>query len=487
MKGSASISITRRLVITVLILELLSAVALIAAITVHEWSVQLEIFDASLVATAESLLGAVQDTEDEGDNVMLDMRGVRVAKDAVFRVEDERGKILGSAGEPPSLETAASAAPLFRNTAVSGRDYRFLVLNGTRIVDPGKANGGVRHSITIVYGTPLRHVWHEVREAVRFFAIATAFLLGITAVVMAWLVRKGLSPVHELAREAERISPGDWQFHAPVSAKETAELRPLAAALEAALARLRRSFEQQKRFTSDAAHELKTDVAIVKSSLQLLSMRKRTLDEYSQGLALSLEDITRLESTVEKMLTLARLEQPVESCNSSTASKSCSLRDVIADAVHQSEPFAQLKSIEVAVEINANTDVRLPIDSRDALLLCSNILLNALQHSPDGATVRIAVTADEGIARLTVRDQGEGISDDDRDHVFEPFYRGDPSRSRKSGGTGLGLSICKAICERAGGSIEIASHVGGGALVTATLPAKTTLSDPTLSASLKAE
>ncbi len=482
MKGSASI--TRRLVVTVLILELLSAVALIGAITVHEWSVQLEIFDGSLVANAESLLGAVQDTEDEGDNVMLDMRGVRVGRDAVFRVEDEHGKVLGSAGEPPSLETTASAAPLFRNTKVRGVDYRFLVLNGTRIVDPGKANGGVRHRITIVYGTPLRHVWHEVQEAVRFFAIATAFLLGITAVVMAWLVRKGLSPVHELAREAERIGPGDWQFHAPMSAKQTAELRPLAAALEAALARLQRSFEQQKRFTSDAAHELKTDVAIVKSSLQLLSMRKRTLEEYGQGLALSLEDITRLESTVVKMLTLARLEQPAERYNASAASQSCSLRDVIEDAVHQSKPFAQLKSIEVAVEISA--DVRLTLDSRDALLLCSNILLNALQHGPDGSTVRVAVTTDEGIASLTVSDRGEGLSDEDRDHVFEPFYRGDPSRSRKSGGTGLGLSICKAICERAGGSIEIANDAAGGALVTVTLPAKVEASS-TLSASLKAE
>ncbi|MGC2326512.1 MAG: hypothetical protein WA604_07355, partial [Candidatus Sulfotelmatobacter sp.] len=92
-----SVSITRRLVVTVLVLELVSAVALIGAITVHEWSVQLKVFDASLVATAESLMGAVQDTEDEGDNVMLDMRGVRVAKDSVFRVEDERGKVLGSA------------------------------------------------------------------------------------------------------------------------------------------------------------------------------------------------------------------------------------------------------------------------------------------------------------------------------------------------------------------------------------------------------
>ncbi|MGA9507639.1 MAG: ATP-binding protein [Candidatus Sulfotelmatobacter sp.] len=481
---TGSLSITRRLVVTVLILELLSAVALIGAITVHEWSVQLKVFDASLAATAESLMGAVQDTEDESDNVMLDMRGVRVAQDAAFRVEDEQGRVLGSAGNPPPLETAASGAPAFRNADINGRGYRFLVFHGLRIVDPGQSNGGVRHSITIVYGTPVRHVWHEVREAIRFFAIATALLLGVTAVVMAWLVRKGLSPVHELACEAERIS-SDWQFHAPVSAKKTVELRPLAAALEAALARLQRSFEQQRRFTSDAAHELKTDLAIVKSSLQLLSMRKRTPEEYRQGLALGLEDFTRLEFTVEKMLTLARLEQPAESSNSSSAPQVCSLRDAIEEAVHQSRPYAQLKSIDVVLEFSG--DVRIPIDSRDALLLCANILVNALQHSPDGATVTIAVHPTGSGIRLMVQDQGPGISDEDLLHIFEPFYRGDPSRSRKSGGTGLGLSICKAICERAGGSIEIANNPGGGALVSVRLPGELTPSASTYSAWLKAE
>jgi signal transduction histidine kinase len=482
---TGSLSITRRLVVTVLVLELLSAATLIGAITVHEWSVQLKVFDASLVATAESLMGAVQDTEDESDNVMLDMRGVRVARDAAFRVEDEQGRVLGSAGDPPRFETAASGAPAFRNADINGRGYRFLVLHGLRIVDPGQSNGGVRHTITIVYGTPVRHVWHEVLEAIRFFAIATALLLGVTAVAMAWLVRKGLSPVHELACEAERICSSDWQFHAPVSAKQTVELRPLAAALEAALARLQRSFEQQRRFTSDAAHELKTDLAIVKSSLQLLSMRKRTPEEYRQGLALSLEDFTRLESTVEKMLTLARLEQPAERGNSSSAPQFCSLRDAIEEAVHQSRPYAQLKSIEVVLEFSS--DARIAIDSRDALLLCANILLNALQHSPDGATVTIAVHAAERGIRLTVQDQGEGISDEDRVHIFEPFYRGDPSRSRHSGGTGLGLSICKAICERAAGSIEIANNPGGGALVSVRLPGEITPSASRYSASLKAE
>ncbi len=262
------------------------------------------------------------------------------------------------------------------------------------------------------------------------------------------------------------------------------ELRPLALALEAALTRLQRSFEQQRRFTNDAAHELKTDVAIVKSSLQLLSMRKPTVEEYSRGLTTSLDDFTRLESTVQKMLTLARLEQRMESDSLGAAFQSCSLRDAIEDSVSQIKAFAELKVIDVQIE--SATEARIPIDNRDALLLCSNILLNAVQHSPDGSTVRIAMTVSGETIRLTVKDQGEGISDQDHTHIFEPFYRGDPSRSRRSGGTGLGLSICKAICENVGGTIEIANNTSGGALVTVTLPVEPLADGSTLSASLKA-
>jgi signal transduction histidine kinase len=483
---TGNISITRRLIATVLVLELLSAIALIVIVAFHERHVQLKAFDASLVATAESLAGAVQDAEDEADNVMLDLQEVQTSKDAAFRVEDERGRLLGSEGEPPVLETFARGEPSFRDAELRGRAYRFLVLHRLRIVDPGKPDGGVRHTITIIYGTPVAHVWHEVLEAIRFYSIATAILLGVTATLMIWLLRKGLAPVHELAHEAERISSSDWRFNAPASAKRTIELQPLALALEGALARLQRSFEQQRRFTNDAAHELKTDVAIVKSSLQLLSMRKRTVEEYIRGLTLSLHDFTRLENTVQKMLTLARLEQQMENDKLGAVGRSCSLRDAVEDSVNQINPFAQLKVIDVQIE-SSIAEVRVPIDSRDAFLLCSNILLNAVQHSPDGSTVRVTVDVDDQTVRLTVKDRGEGISAEDRLHLFEPFYRGDPSRSRKSGGTGLGLSICKAICERAGGTIEIANDTSGGALVTVTLPAETLENALGLPAPLKAQ
>ncbi|HZY72005.1 MAG TPA: HAMP domain-containing sensor histidine kinase [Edaphobacter sp.] len=459
------ISITRRLVVTVLLLELLSAVALVIAVTIHEHHIQQKTFDANLARRAESLMGAVQDAEDAGDNVILDLRGVRLDKSAVYQVADERGRVLGMSRDPARIPRSLIDSPGFHDAKVAGRSYRFFVLHGVRIVDPGLPDGGTVHNITVLYGTRAGRVWHEVLEAIRFFTFATVLLLGITAVVMVLLVRRYLSPIHELAYEANRINSRNWQFQAPASAKRTVELSPLTVALESALARVQLSFERQKRFTSDAAHELKTDAAIVKSSLQLLSMRKRTLEEYRQGLALSLDDFTRLESTVQKLLTLARLEQHEEP---GAAQPHCSLRSAVEEAVHQSRPLAELKRVEMALE--PMEDAAVLIDSHDAVLLCSNILVNGLQHSREGDEVQVALVVREERAILTVRDKGEGVSQKDRPYLFEPFYRGDISRSRKSGGTGLGLSICKAICDRAGGSIEISNHEVGGAIVTVSLP-----------------
>ncbi len=280
--AKATVSITRRLILTVLALEIIAAIALVGAITVHERHLQFTAFDASLRGTAESLMGAVQDAEDSGDNVMLDMRSVRLPKGSVFLVQEETGRVLGSEGQFPMR----CGLPLSEKLEgrIDDRTYRFAILRGVRIIDPGNANKGTAHSIRVIYGMPTKRIWHEVLEAVRFFAVATLVLLSATALLLVWVIRRDLQPIHDLAHAAERITGADWNFTAPESATRTKELRPLAGALEAALSRLQQSFAQQKRFTADAAHELKTDVAIVKSSLQLLSMRMRTAEEYKAGL-----------------------------------------------------------------------------------------------------------------------------------------------------------------------------------------------------------
>lgn len=463
-----SVSITHRLVGTLLMLEFVSALALVLAASFHEYHVQTQSFDASLVADAESMMGAVQDAEDKDDNVLLDLRTVHVARNALYRVEDERGRVLGTTGDVGRAFAAFATLTGFHNREISGHRYRFYTLHALRIVDPADPDGGTIHHITILYGVPSEHVWSEVLEEIRFYTIASTLLSGVIAILIIRVIRRRLAPVHQLAAEAERIDSANWHFHAPESAMETVELRPLAKVLEAALERVQRSFEQQKRFTNDAAHELKTDLTIVKSSLQLLSMRRRTVEEYDAGLALSLRDFTRLEDTVQKLLTLARLEQSAGTNLNGESQPSCSLLEAVEEAAYQIRPLAQLKSIQLTVE--SATPAFVPLHRRDAILLCSNLLMNAVQHTPGSGRVLLGIAHHADKIILTIRDWGEGILEEDRPYLFHPFYRSDMSRSRESGGTGLGLAICKAICDNSGGMIEIANHPEGGVLVTTVLP-----------------
>jgi signal transduction histidine kinase len=460
-------SLTRHLIATVLLVELVAAAILVGAGVLHERHIRMVALDVMLRGRADTLLGAVQDSEDEADDVMLDKAGLSIPGDDFFRVVDEKGRVLGDFG-PDTSEVAAalSSADGISTMKIAGHRYRVIRFRGVRVVDPGRTDGGVAHTISGIYGLRMGYVWHEVFEAVRFSVIATLGLLGVTALIMVWLVRRSLAPLHELASEAERVSLGEGSFEAPESASDTAELKPLAAAIESALARLQRSLEQQRRLTSDAAHELKTDLAIAKSSMQLLAMRTRTVAEYQQGLGQCLDDYARLEKTVQQMLTLARVEHNDGMDRSMSAS--CDLRACVEATIQQSRQLAELRQIEV--HLGQAEKATVPVEERDGLLLCSNLLLNALQHSLPETTVEIGIGYADGAVILTVRDRGEGFAEEDLPHVFEPFYRGDPSRNRKSGGTGLGLAICKAICERAGGGIRIVNHPGGGAEVTVRLP-----------------
>jgi len=252
-----------------------------------------------------------------------------------------------------------------------------------------------------------------------------------------------------------------------------AELAVLARALEAAMRRLGDSFNQQRTFVNDAAHELKTAVTIIKSSLQLLDSRPRSLDEYRIGLESCLGDCARLEDLVQKLLTLARLEQ--SSAGELAASGSTDLTESLRTIATQMEPLATLRGINLKLNLEDGLQAMLPREECENLAF--NLTLNALQHTPTGGSVTLRAATAEGIVRMEIADTGEGIDPNDLPFIFHRFYRGDRSRARTSGGTGLGLAICKAIVDAYGGRIEIESEPMHGTRVCVTLPGAATPAD----------
>jgi signal transduction histidine kinase len=459
-------SLSRRLILSVLLVELIFAVAVIALAAAYERHAHLRSFDIMLQGRADSLLGAVQDAEDPADNVMLDRTGLKLPAEDVYEVRDSNGRLLGRSAnwQGPEPHDVSSSEDRIYPTRIAGRHYRVLTLHGLRVVDPGDKGGGTPRHVLVVYGAPTSHVWHQVRNAIIFFSLSNLVLLIVTGVLMAWLLHRGLAPMRELAIEAEKISIHRWSFQAPESAVETRELAPLASALFAAMQRLEASFSQQRRFVSDAAHELKTAVAVVKSSLQLLAMRQRTTEEYAAGVEVSLVDCERMEEIVARMLTLARAEQ----LQSEHAAGTADLAAAVASTAEHFQSMAELRW--VTLTLAANEAAFVSLSSEECGLLCSNLLLNALQHSPPRTEVKVLLHADVDTVELRVEDHGDGVDPELLPHVFERFSRGDPSRSRNTGGTGLGLAICKAIVENAGGIIALESEPGHGATAVVRLP-----------------
>ncbi len=468
-------SILRRSIAAVLLLEFVAALLLTAVTALYERHARFNSFDVMLEGRASALLGSVQDADDAADNVLLDTTGLATPKGDVFQVAEQNGHVLGRSAHWPGLD-----GQLGRGASRSGgssdawpatigrRPYRFVTLRGVRVVDPGEA-GGALHHIVVSYGSPTRQVEEEVLEAVRFYAVTFALVMLLTAAFLAWFLRRALSPLNQLAVAAGKISTQAWRFAAPQTAWQTRELAPLTAAIEASMQRLEQSFAQQRRFTSDAAHELKTDVAIIKSSLQLLTMRNRSTEQYQQGLRISLEDCRRLEQAVAEMLTLARVEHA--GIADAPVAKPADLSWHASEAARSLASMAELHGIRLQAAAGAQLAGAVPVSAKDCDLLCINLLRNALQHSQPGSLVTLDITASANTLTMTVDDQGEGIDPAVLPHIFEPFYRADDARDRKRGGTGLGLAICKAICDKAGGAITVTSQPGRGTSVAVRLPA----------------
>jgi signal transduction histidine kinase len=462
-------SIAFRLIAAVLLVELVSAVVVVFLSLGYERHTHFRAFDIMLRGRADSVLGAVQDAEDTADNVMLNQADLHLPPDDIYEVYDGSGRLLGRSPNWQGAEVS-SPEPLhegFSRLAVNHRRYRVLLMNGSRIVDPGEPGGGKLRNVTILYGAPTELVWHAINGAVEFYAAGSVLLLLVTGPLIAWLLHRGLLPLRQLAALAGRVSADAWEFSPPASARLTPELAPLTQAIENVLQRLESSFVNQRVFVSDAAHELKTAVAVVKSSLQVVAMKRRTPEEYEAGLERCVADSERLEDIVGKMLVLAREESTAPAAAGQSAAD---LAESVRHAVAHLESVAAMAGVRVLVVDPQNTVFPVAAAADECSMLASNLILNAIQHSRPASEVEARISQAAGIVQLEIEDRGEGIDPAALPRVFDRFYRSDPSRTRNTGGTGLGLAICKAIVERAGGTIAIASRPGMGTTVTVRLP-----------------
>lgn len=310
----------------------------------------------------------------------------------------------------------------------------------------------------------------ELLQTVRFAFLITVPLSLILASFGGYLLmRKSFAPIADMSIKAEQITAHSLHERLPVENPDD-ELGRLARAFNRLLGRLNLSFEQQQRFMADASHELRTPVAIVRGEAEV-SLKKgdRTPSEYRETIGIMGREAERMSKMIEDLFSLTRADAGEEVIEKSPVY----LNDILSGTVTSFRSLAAKRE----VEIQFGGASEMPFEGNEALLrrLFVNLLDNAVRFASSSVEVRAGTVG--GQYSIEVSDNGDGIPPEDRDHIFERFYRVDNARSRKESvsgsgsGAGLGLSIARWIAEGHGGSIVLSSSDEKGTTFKVTFPA----------------
>ncbi len=293
--------------------------------------------------------------------------------------------------------------------------------------------------------------------------LATGGAILALSVINGWLlVGRALAPIERINATAERMIQGDLDARIPVEQVET-DLGQVARALNDAFDRLRSSIDRQRRFTADASHELRTPIATISTEVQWALSRERSADAYRESLEVCSRAAVRMQSTVERLLALARTDDSLPA----RAAVDVDLDELARHVVDDVRPLAESRNVQLtrtgqAAIVHGHAD-----ELREAL---TNVVVNAIRYNVEGGSVTVSVAHDEREAQVRVTDTGVGIAAGDLPSIFDPFFRADSSRSHDAGGAGLGLTLTKAIVERHRGRISCESAVGRGTTMTIALP-----------------
>ena len=271
-----------------------------------------------------------------------------------------------------------------------------------------------------------------------------------------WISRRALKPVDEITRAAQTIGIGNLsqRLDVPTSGDELARLSET---WNGMLARLEAAVKRLSQFTADASHELRTPIALIRTTAELTLRRERSAETYREALRHIVDESDRTARLIDDLLLLARADAGLPALPLDRLE----LTPLVRDVCEQGQILAQERQLEISTEA---PDRPVFVDANDPALRRLLLLLvdNAVKYTPAGGRITVSVALDSSGPTVTVRDTGIGIPDRALPHVFERFYRVDESRNREAGGAGLGLSIAQWIAERHHARLEAESVIGQG-------------------------
>jgi len=416
--------------------------------------------DIELSARAEQIAAVRSDTGTERADLadLPAVAGLSHGEYIIQEIEPALGRI--EAGNPESAAFTYAArsvqralrAPIRETRSIGGEAFRLLAV---------RVGSGATAAVLVV-GKSLEGV-----EATTSHFILLVLLSAPVALALAFaggylLSQSALRPITQMTHVAAAINADDLSARVDEPAVDD-EVARLARTFNAMLVHVEHAFNSQRRFVADAAHELRTPLAIMRSEVDV-TLREIPEDrEVRASLESVGDEVDRLIRMADNLLALARIDEE----HLALMRAPVQLEDVGSDVVRAMARLASERGVRLDTEFGGASVVG---DRERLRQVAVNLLDNAIRHTPDGGTITLATGSETAHAWLRIQDSGSGISDADVERVFARFYRTHEARARSSGGAGLGLAICRAIVEAHQGKIALSRADDVGTVVTVTLP-----------------
>ena len=435
--------------------------------------------DDLLISKLDLIQNFFKVEKDEGGDVIFELTHVMIGEYG-RPFSGYYYQVLFPDGKPfilsPSLK--GQALPLSVNQAT--KVPQFETINGlaeeqvrvmTVLFEPPFIKPEDRATFIIQIGEHLEDVTTVLNSFKRLLIYSIPFILSLSVVggvIISWFSVRSLRAFSE---EVGNITEKSLDKRIKVDRFDR-EFRGLGSAFNNTLNRLEKSFNQHKRFLSDASHELRTPASVIRSYCEIPLRKERDAEEYKKALEVILDNAKRMGGLIEKLLTISRLEQK----GFNLKMERLSLNEIIEKTVTMLRPLSDKKGINVTYT-PIEESIFIKGDRTYMAEVFVNVLDNAIKYNHDGGIVTVGVKDGTGEVVVEVKDSGSGISDEAKIYIFDRFYRADSSRTKdkqteadQARGTGLGLSIAKEIVEAHQGRIEVKSDVGKGSTFSVYLP-----------------
>jgi two-component system OmpR family sensor kinase len=389
------------------------------------------------------------------------------SRDTTATIFDRQGHLLANGRRLPEEPVAAAPRPDYLARALAGeKEITYITVapehRAQVTLIPVRPTPTARDVLGVVQlTTPLTQVDQILARQRRMIGIGVAVTLGLGILGEWWLTRSSLAPLQRVIAAIRRIAAGDLSQRVQLPHTQD-EVGQLAAAFDHMAGNIETAFASQSRFVSAAAHELRTPLTALQGSLEVLQRGAQDDPAAARSLLQGMHrEIMRLNRLTDQLLSLMRLDAP----------EALQLRPIdltaFVDDILQRTRFL-IGERELRVVRGLPLQLQADPDLLTQVLL--NLIDNAVQHTEPHGILELGWKANAHTVTLWVSDNGEGIQPDDLPHIFEAFYRGDRSRSRRQGGSGLGLAIVQAIIHAHAGTVEVDSQIGKGTRFTLTLP-----------------